>query len=246
MKNKEIDDQPGKPTRLNKLIASAGFCSRRKADEYIAKGLVKVNGKVVKELGTKVTGIDRVTFKGTPVISEKLRYVLLNKPKDFITTTSDERGRKTVMDLIKTACKEAVLPVGRLDRNTTGVLLFTNDGELAKSLTHPSGKVSKIYKVELNKGLEEEHLKKITGGVELEDGPVVIDTIYILSKDKKEVGIELHIGRNRIVRRLFENFGYEIEKLDRVSFAGLTKKDLPRGKWRLLNDGEIRRLKHFL
>lgn len=233
------------PIRLNRFIANAGVCSRRDADQLIADGLIKVNGKVVSEMGYKVLRTDKVVYKGKDLIPEKPVYVLLNKPKGFITTTDDPFERKTVMKLVEKACQERILPVGRLDRNTTGLLLFTNDGELAKKLTHPSHSIRKLYHVFLDKPLEKNDFLKIVEGLELDDGIIKVDKIaYVESEnDKKQIGIELHSGRNRIVRRIFESLGYAIEKLDRVSMAGLTKKDIPRGKWRFLKDIEISKLK---
>lgn len=226
--------------RLNKYVANSGVCSRREADTYIAAGNVTVNGKPVTEMGYKVKPGDKVRFDGRLLNPEKKEYVLLNKPKNFITTTSDERGRRTVMELISNASKARLLPVGRLDRNTTGLLLFTNDGDLAKKLTHPKHGVRKIYHVELNKSLGADDLKAIRKGLQLEDGPVVVDDVsYITNAPKREVGIKIHSGRNRIVRRIFEHLGYEVVKLDRVVFAGLTKKDLPRGHWRNLTKQEV-------
>lgn len=226
--------------RLNKYIANSGVCSRREADTFIAAGNVTVNGETITEMGYKVKRSDEVRFDGRLLNPEKKEYVLLNKPKNFITTTSDEKGRRTVMELISNASNARLVPVGRLDRNTTGLLLFTNDGDLAKKLTHPRYRIRKIYHVVLNKNLKAEDLKRIKTGIELEDGPVVVDEVsYIQNAPKKEVGIELHSGRNRIVRRIFEHLGYEVNKLDRVVFAGLTKKDLPRGHWRHLTQQEI-------
>lgn len=230
--------------RLNRYIANAGICSRREADTYIAAGNVTVNGKVVNEMGYKVKRTDEVRFDGKRLSLEKKEYVLLNKPKNFITTTSDEKGRRTVMELISSASKSRLLPVGRLDRNTVGVLLFTNDGELAKKLTHPKHGVRKIYHVHLDKSLALADLHKIGEGIELEDGPVAVDSVsFIQGAPKKEIGIEIHTGRNRIVRRIFEHLGYQVIKLDRVVFAGLTKKDLPRGHWRHLTEQEVINLK---
>ena len=230
--------------RLNKYVANSGVCSRREADTYIAAGNVTVNGKAVTEMGYKVKPGDKVRFDGRLLNPEKKEYVLLNKPKNFITTTSDERGRRTVMELVSNASKARLLPVGRLDRNTTGLLMFTNDGDLAKKLTHPKHGVRKIYHVELNKSLSNDHLKAIRAGLQLEDGPVVVDEVsYIKNAPKREVGIKIHSGRNRIVRRIFEHLGYEVVKLDRVVFAGLTKKDLPRGHWRHLSAQEVINLK---
>lgn len=225
--------------RLNKYIANAGICSRRKADEYIKEGMVEVDGKVVTEMGHKLTGKEKVTFQGKRVIPGKKYYVLLNKPKGYITTTSDERGRDTVMDLVSSAAEERLYPVGRLDRNTTGVLLLTNDGNLAQKLMHPSFMVEKVYKVELNRKLTEADLEKIRKGVVLEDGLAKVDDIQYVEGDKKIIGIQIHIGKNRIVRRIFESLGYLVMKLDRVLYAGLTKKNLPRGKWRHLTKDEI-------
>ena len=226
--------------RLNKYISNAGVCSRREADTFIAAGNVTVNDETITEMGFKVRPGDVVRFDGRILNPEKKEYVLLNKPKNFITTTSDEKGRKTVMELISNASKSRLLPVGRLDRNTTGLLLFTNDGDLAKKLTHPKHGVRKIYHVVLNKNLKAADFKKIRDGLELEDGPVSVDEVsYIQNAPKREVGIEIHSGRNRIVRRIFEHLGYEVSKLDRVVFAGLTKKDLPRGNWRHLTRQEV-------
>ena len=230
--------------RLNKYVANSGVCSRREADTYIAAGNVTVNGKAVTEMGYKVKPGDKVRFDGRLLNPEKKEYVLLNKPKNFITTTSDERGRRTVMELVSNASKSRLLPVGRLDRNTTGLLMFTNDGDLAKKLTHPKHGVRKIYHVEVNKSLSNDHLKAIRSGLQLEDGPVMVDEVsYIKNAPKREVGIKIHSGRNRIVRRIFEHLGYEVVKLDRVVFAGLTKKDLPRGHWRHLTAQEVINLK---
>ena len=231
--------------RLNKFIANAGICSRREADQHIADGKVKVNNKVVTELGFKVKPMDDVAFEGKPIKREKLVYVLLNKPKGFITTMDDPKGRKTVMDLVSAAGDERIYPVGRLDRNTTGLLLFTNDGELAKKLTHPSHKIKKIYQVELDKPITEEDFLKIQEGITLEDGEVKVDNLAILSPDAKSLGMEIRMGRNRIVRRTFEHLGYEVVKLDRTTFAGLTKKELARGKWRFLKEKEVINLKHL-
>lgn len=230
--------------RLNKYIANAGVCSRREADTLIAAGNVTVNGKVVNEMGYKVSPGDEVRFDGRLLKAEKMEYVLLNKPRNFITTTRDEKGRRTVMELIASASSARLLPVGRLDRNTTGLLLFTNDGDLAKRLTHPKHGVRKIYHVELDKSLKASDLNKIQEGLELEDGPVEVDEVsYVTGAPKREVGIRIHSGRNRIVRRIFEHLGYDVVKLDRVSFAGLTKKDLPRGHWRYLTAQEVNNLR---
>lgn len=230
--------------RLNKYIANSGICSRRDADKYIESGLVEVNGKVICELGSKVSPEDVVKFNGKIIKTEKKIYILLNKPKDYITTLDDPHAEKTVMHLIKGACKERVYPVGRLDRNTTGVLLLTNDGDLAKKLTHPSNRKKKIYHVHLTSKLQSEDMMKIANGFELEDGFIQADSInYTDPVDKKQVGIEIHSGRNRIIRRIFEHLGYKISKLDRVYFAGLTKKNLQKGQWRLLTEQEISILK---
>lgn len=229
--------------RLNKFIANAGVCSRREADQLILAGRIKINDNVVKELGTKVKPGEKVYFDNKLLRPEKFVYVLLNKPKDFITTTSDPNERKTVMQLVANACEERVYPVGRLDRNTTGLLLFTNDGDLSKKLTHPSHNVKKVYQVELNKSLEKADYEKIAQGIELEDGPAPVDDLVMLTPDNKQLGIELHLGKNRIVRRIFEALGYDVVKLDRVMFAGLTKRELARGKWRYLTQKEVIQLK---
>lgn len=230
--------------RLNKYVANAGVCSRREADVIIAKGLVKVNGEVVTEMGMKVSLDDEVIYKGKRLNPEKKVYLLLNKPKGFVTTLDDPHAEKTVMDLVGKACTERIYPVGRLDKETTGVLLFTNDGELAKKLTHPGYEKKKIYHVFLDKEISEKDVQQIGKGIELEDGLIAADAIsYTDSADRKQVGIEIHSGRNRIVRRIFEHLGYRVVKLDRVLFAGLTKKDLPRGRWRFLSDREISFLK---
>jgi len=226
--------------RLNKYIANAGICSRREADTFIAAGNVTVNGKPVTEMGYKVKKTDDVRFDGRKLNPEKKEYVLLNKPKNFITTTRDEKGRRTVMELISSASNNRLYPVGRLDRNTTGLLLFTNDGDLAKKLTHPKHGVRKIYHVHLDKNVALADLRKIREGLELEDGKIEVDEVdYVSGATKKEVGMEIHSGKNRIVRRIFEHLGYEVSKLDRVVFAGLTKKDLPRGHWRFLTEQEV-------
>ncbi|MBN2173606.1 MAG: rRNA pseudouridine synthase [Bacteroidales bacterium] len=229
------------PVRLNKYIANAGICSRREADKLILSGVIKVNGEVVKEMGTKVLPTDKVQFDDQVLKAEKKYYVLLNKPKGYITTTDDPFDRKTVMFLTKNACKERIYPVGRLDRNTTGLLLMTNDGDLAKKLTHPKHKVRKIYHVVLDKNLQKADMMKIANGLELEDGFIKVDEIAYVkdSTSKKEIGIEIHSGKNWIVRRIFESLDYKVEKLDRVMFAGLTKKDIPRGKWRFLTEKEL-------
>lgn len=226
--------------RLNKYIAHAGICSRREADTLIAAGNITVNGKTITEMGYKVSPADEVRFDGRLLNTEKKEYVLLNKPKNFITTTRDEKGRRTVMELVSRASPSRLLPVGRLDRNTTGLLLFTNDGDLAKKLTHPKHGVRKIYHVELDKAFRDADLAQVREGMQLEDGPISVDEIsYIKGAPKREVGVEIHSGRNRIVRRIFEHLGYRVVRLDRVAFAGLTKKDLPRGHWRHLTKQEV-------
>ncbi|GAB3706184.1 pseudouridine synthase [Spirosoma flavus] len=231
--------------RLNRYIANSGVCSRREADELIARGDISVNGKVVTEMGYKVKDGDTVKY-GTKVLNpERFVYVLLNKPKDYITTTDDPEERKTVMELVADAGNYRMYPVGRLDRNTTGLLLLTNDGELADKLTHPSNNIRKIYQVELDKPMTTEHFEALQQGIELEDGPIKPDAISIVTPDAYVVGIEIHSGRNRIVRRMFEHFGYEVSKLDRTTYAGLTKKELPRGKWRFLEPKEVIKLKYF-
>jgi 23S rRNA pseudouridine2605 synthase len=229
--------------RLNKYIANAGICSRREADDLIKSGCVTVNGKVISELGYTVKATDEINYSGERIKSEKHVYLLLNKPKDYITTNADERGRKTVMELIDGACKERVYPVGRLDRNTTGLLLFTNDGELTKKLTHPKHEVEKLYHVELDKNFKQDDFVKLKEGVELEDGFIKPDEVAYTGETKREVGVKIHSGRNRIVRRTFEFLGYDVLRLDRVMFAGLTKKNLPRAKWRFLTDKEVSFLK---
>ena len=235
---------PNEELRLNKYLANAGVCSRREADEHIAAGAVKVNGVVVTELGTKVTRKDQVSFNDQPVSLERKVYVLLNKPKDTVTTSDDPQGRQTVMDLVRNASRERIYPVGRLDRNTTGVLLLTNDGDLASKLTHPKYIKKKIYHVWLDKDVSETDLARIAAGIELDDGPIHADAIaYANEEDKNQVGIEIHSGKNRIVRRIFEHLGYRVVKLDRVYFAGLTKKNLPRGRWRHLTQQEVSMLK---
>ena len=235
---------PNMEVRLNKFLANAGICSRRVADEYIQKGLVMVNDVVVTELGMKITPKDVVKYNGEIVTTEKKCYVLLNKPKDCVTTSDDPNGRKTVMDLVKGACEERIYPVGRLDRNTTGVLLLTNDGDLAAKLAHPQYVKKKIYQVWTDKPISEEDMQHIADGVELDDGPIHADAVsYVSPTDRKQAGIEIHSGRNRVVRRIFESLGYHVVKLDRVYFAGLTKKNLPRGRWRYLTQEEVNFLK---
>ena len=241
---KEINYDPNEPLRLNKFLANAGICSRREADEFIQAGVVTVNGQVVTELGTKILRTDEVMFHDQPVKIEKKVYVLLNKPKDYVTTSDDPQQRKTVMDLVKNACPERIYPVGRLDRNTTGVLLLTNDGDLASKLTHPKYLKKKIYHVYLDKNVTAHDLQQIADGIQLEDGEIKADDVqYASPTDKKQVGIEIHSGKNRIVRRIFESLGYRVQKLDRVQFAGLTKKNLKRGDWRYLTEEEVDRLR---
>ncbi|TXD47939.1 pseudouridine synthase [Polaribacter sp. IC073] len=229
--------------RLNKYIANSGMCSRREADTYIEHGSVEVNGNLVTEMGYKVQPNDVVRFDGTSITPEQKKYILLNKPKNYITTMDDDRGRKTVMELISNASKERIYPVGRLDRNTTGLLMFTNDGDLAKKLTHPKHNVRKLYHASLDKKLELKDLEKLRGEVIIEGKKVFIDAIsYVDGQPKSEVGIEIHSGRNRIVRKIFEHVGYKVNKLDRVIFAELTKKNLPRGRWRELTNQEVSNL----
>ena len=241
---KEENYDPNEPIRLNKYLANAGICSRREADEYIQAGVITVNGEVVTELGTKVLRTDEVKFHDQPVSIEKKVYVLLNKPKDYVTTSDDPQQRKTVMDLVKNACRERIYPVGRLDRNTTGVLLLTNDGDMASKLTHPKFLKKKIYHVYLDKNVTAHDIQQIRDGIQLEDGEIQADACeYADEKDKKQVGIEIHSGKNRIVRRIFESLGYRVTKLDRVQFAGLTKKNLRRGDWRYLTEEEVDRLR---
>ena len=237
---KEENFDPTEPLRLNKFLANAGVCSRREADEFIQAGVVTVNGEVVTELGTKILRTDEVKFHDTPVSLEKKVYVLLNKPKDYVTTSDDPQQRKTVMDLVKDVCPERIYPVGRLDRNTTGVLLLTNDGDLASKLTHPKFLKKKVYHVHLDKNLTAHDMQQISEGITLEDGEIKADAVaYADDHDKSQVGIEIHSGKNRIVRRIFESLGYRVTKLDRVQFAGLTKKNLRRGDWRFLTEKEV-------
>ncbi|MBO4598078.1 MAG: RNA-binding S4 domain-containing protein [Bacteroidaceae bacterium] len=241
---KEIAYDPDELVRLNKFLANAGVCSRREADEFIQAGVVSVNGEVVTELGTKVKRSDEIKFHDQPVNVEKKVYVLLNKPKDYVTTSDDPQARKTVMDLVKGACKERIYPVGRLDRNTTGVLLLTNDGDLASKLTHPKFLKKKVYHVYCDKNVTSHDLEQIAAGITLDDGEIHADAIsYASETDKKQVGIEIHSGKNRIVRRIFESLGYRVTKLDRVLFAGLTKKNLRRGDWRFLTEQEVNMLR---
>ena len=242
----EYTPTPATEIRLNKYIADAGICSRRNADMYISAGNITVNGEVMTTLGYRVKPTDEVRFDGKLLSSEKKEYILLNKPKGFITTTNDEKGRKTVMDLVANATNARILPVGRLDRATTGLLLLTNDGELTKKLTHPTHGVRKIYHVILDRKLEYKDFIAIEQGLELEDGFIQVDEIsYVDQKPKNEIGIKIHSGRNRIVRRIFEHLGYQVDKLDRVVFAGLTKKDLPRGHWRRLTQQEVINLRNM-
>ena len=237
---KEENIDPTEPLRLNKFLANAGVCSRREADEFIQAGLVTVNGQVVTELGTKILRTDEVKFHDAVVSLEKKVYVLLNKPKDYVTTSDDPQQRKTVMDLVKDVCPERIYPVGRLDRNTTGVLLLTNDGDLASKLTHPKFLKKKVYHVHLDKNLTAHDMQQISEGITLEDGEIKADAVaYADERDKSQVGIEIHSGKNRIVRRIFESLGYRVTKLDRVQFAGLTKKNLRRGDWRFLTEKEV-------
>ena len=237
---KEENFDPNEPLRLNKFLANAGVCSRREADEFIQAGVVTVNGEVVTELGTKILRTDEVKFHDAPVSLEKKVYVLLNKPKDYVTTSDDPQQRKTVMDLVKDVCPERIYPVGRLDRNTTGVLLLTNDGDLASKLTHPKFLKKKVYHVHLDKNLTAHDMEQIREGITLEDGEIKADAVeYADDRDKSQVGIEIHSGKNRIVRRIFESLGYRVTKLDRVQFAGLTKKNLRRGDWRFLTEKEV-------
>ena len=237
---KEENIDPTEPLRLNKFLANAGVCSRREADEFIQAGLVTVNGEVVTELGTKILRTDEVKFHDAVVSLEKKVYVLLNKPKDYVTTSDDPQQRKTVMDLVKDVCPERIYPVGRLDRNTTGVLLLTNDGDLASKLTHPKFLKKKVYHVHLDKNLTAHDMQQISEGITLEDGEIKADAVaYADDHDKSQVGIEIHSGKNRIVRRIFESLGYRVTKLDRVQFAGLTKKNLRRGDWRFLTEKEV-------
>jgi 23S rRNA pseudouridine2605 synthase len=243
-KEKVKETDKAEEIRLNKYIANSGLCSRREADELIAGGKITVNGKTVRELGTRIKPSDEVRYNGKILKNEKPVYILLNKPRDYVTTVKDSHAKKTVLDLIKGACSERVYPVGRLDRNTTGLLLLTNDGELTKRLTHPSYKKKKVYHVVLDKPVIKRHLEQITEGVDIGDETVAADGVsYVDADDKTQIGIELHTGQNRVVRRIFEHLGYKIKKLDRVYFAGLTKKNLKRGRWRYLTKAEINKLK---
>lgn len=241
-KQEEQSTEP-KGIRLNRYIAHCGVCSRREADELIAAGKIKVNKNIVTEMGFQVMPGDNVYYDKKLLKKEDYAYVLLNKPKNFITTTKDTHDRKTVMDLVDKASDARLYPVGRLDRNTTGLLLLTNDGELTDRLSHPSNNIKKIYQVEIDKPLLKEHYEEIVKGLTLDDGPIAVDEIAVLTADSKSIGVEIHSGRNRIVRRIFEHFDYDVSKLDRVVYAGLTKVNLPRGKWRHLNDKEVGLLK---
>ena len=244
LKYREENFDPNEPIRLNKYLANAGVCSRREADEFIKAGLVKVNGESVNELGTKVRRADEITFHGEPVKLEHKIYLLLNKPRNCVTTADDPQERLTVMDLVKTACHERIFPVGRLDRNTTGVLLLTNDGDLSAKLTHPKFLKKKIYHVWLDRDVAVEDMQKLADGIDLDDGEIHADAIsYVGDEAKDQVGIEIHSGRNRIVRRMFESLGYHVTKLDRVYFAGLTKKNLKKGHWRFLSEQEVNMLR---
>jgi 23S rRNA pseudouridine2605 synthase len=239
-----VKEAPIMQLRLNRFIAMAGICSRRDADKLISEGLVKVNGEVVTEMGIVVNISDKVEYNGEILTAEKKKYVLLNKPKDTVTTTDDPEARRTVMDLVAEACDERIYPVGRLDRNTTGVLLLTNDGQLAEQLTHPRYGVRKIYHVFLNMNVTQNDMDRMLKGLHLEDGEIAVDDVrYVDANDHKQVGVQIHSGKNRIVRRIFEHLGYEVEKLDRVYFAGLTKLNVPRGTWRFLTDTEVNKLK---
>jgi 23S rRNA pseudouridine2605 synthase len=241
---KNVINSQKNEVRLNKYIANSGLCSRREADKIIQSGFITVNGRKVTELGTRISSSDKVKFKGKDLVPEKKIYILMNKPKDVITSTDDPQGRRTVFSFIKSAPDVRIYPVGRLDRMTTGVLLLTNDGDLTKKLTHPSHQKKKIYQVSLNRDLLRKDMEKIAEGITLEDGFIQADAIHFIDQDdKKQVGIEIHSGRNRIIRRVFEFLDYKVEKLDRVYFAGLTKKGLSRGKWRYLSDKEISVLK---
>jgi 23S rRNA pseudouridine2605 synthase len=246
-KNAPVKEDDGL-IRLNRYISNSGICSRRKADELIAAGVVSVNGVVVSELGQKVDPFkDEIRYNGELLKREKKVYVILNKPKDYITTTDDPQERKTVMQLVEKASRERIYPVGRLDRNTTGLLLMTNDGDLADKLSHPKNGITKIYHVELSKSLSQGDLNKIQFGLELEDGIIKPDSVsYVTGGSKREVGIQIHSGKNRIVRRIFEHLGYEVVKLDRVVYGNLTKKDLPRGRWRFLEEHELIQIKHLI
>lgn len=245
-KKKKLEQSEEGLLRLNKFISNSGICGRREADQLIAQGMITVNGEICTEMGRKVKRTDRVVYQGRKINPEKPVYVLLNKPKDFITTTEDPMDRKTVMNLVGNACEERIFPVGRLDRNTTGLLLFTNDGELAAKLSHPSNEIKKIYQVSLDKPLTKNDEEAIIEGLTLEDGKATVDDLQVLSLDRKIMGLEIHIGRNRIVRRIFAHLGYDVTALDRVIYAGLDKKDLKRGHYRFLSEQEVIRLKFFV
>lgn len=240
-----MNQNNNKLIRINKFISNSGVCSRRQADELILKGKVYLNNKKIKTLGIKISNEDTVKIDGKIISKEKKEYLILNKPKDFITTLNDPQNRKTVKDLIKGATKKRLYPVGRLDRNTTGLLIFTNDGELSKKLTHPSYKIKKIYHVEIEKAIELNDFKIIENGFKLDGEKIKVDKIAILDKEKKNIGLEIHIGKNRIVRRIFEHLNYKVKKLDRVMIGSITKKNLKRGSWRFLKDSEVRLLKNF-
>ncbi|MPL87661.1 Ribosomal large subunit pseudouridine synthase B [bioreactor metagenome] len=229
--------------RLNKFIANSGICSRREADEYITAGLVTVNGVIINQLGVRVNPADDIRFNGERLKGEEKVYIVMNKPKDFVTTLSDPNAEKTVMELVAGKCPQRVYPVGRLDKQTTGVLLLTNDGEMADKLTHPSYNRKKIYHVVLDKNLSKPHFDQILEGLELEDGEIHADSLSYVDEDNSQVGLEIHSGRNRVVRRIFEHLGYKVKRLDRVYFAGLTKKNLRRGQWRFLTENEVSMLK---
>ena len=241
--SKEKDDNK---IRLNRYIANAGLCSRREADDLIESGQITVNGETISEMGYQVMTTDVVKYGRKILNREKFIYLLLNKPKDFITTTEDPEGRRTVMELVAKACTERIYPVGRLDRATTGLLLFTNDGELADKLSHPSNAIRKIYQVEIDKPITQESFDNLTEGVNLEDGMIKPDDVSVITPDQQVIGIEIHSGKNRVVRRIFEHLGYEVTKLDRTTYAGLSKKDLPRGNWRFLTEKEVIRLKYLI
>tara|TARA_Y100000741_G_scaffold175191_1_gene132889 strand:+ start:182 stop:907 length:726 start_codon:yes stop_codon:yes gene_type:complete len=240
-----MNQNNNKLIRINKFISNSGVCSRRQADELILKGKVYLNNKKIKTLGIKISNEDIVKIDGKIISKEKKEYLILNKPKDFITTLNDPQNRKTVKDLIKGATKKRLYPVGRLDRNTTGLLIFTNDGELSKKLTHPSYKIKKIYHVEIEKAIELNDFKIIENGFKLDGEKIKVDKIAILDKEKKNIGLEIHIGKNRIVRRIFEHLNYKVKKLDRVMIGSITKKNLKRGSWRFLKNSEVRLLKNF-
>jgi 23S rRNA pseudouridine2605 synthase len=229
--------------RLNKFIANSGVCSRREADEFITAGLVTVNGEVVTRMGVRITSADDIRFNGERLSGEEKVYILMNKPKDFVTTTDDPHAEQTVLDIVAGKCEQRVYPVGRLDKSTTGVLLLTNDGALTEQLTHPSYNRKKIYQVDLDKNLKKTDMEALVKGIELEDGPAHVDEISYIDENEKKIGVEIHSGRNRIIRRMFEHLGYTVKKLDRVYFAGLTKKRLRRGAWRFLTPQEVAMLK---